>query len=264
MEPALRLAISAIDARHQAERRDVVLPPFQYFLQQTLLIHPFTAPIWITGLIAFFLSPRLKIYRPLAWSYLVSYSVFFVLHGKNYYLAPIYPMLLAAGAVMIEAGTNRPFGRWMRPATVVLLLSGGAYFAPVVVPILSPDRFIAYKKYGLRAVEVTLNLFERLQHLLQLLRLIDLPILLWSKADARAVCAATLVGSTVGGCRRPSGRYEFRNRQPRGQDLLLERGDIFVIDQHMIDCRDGILPEEFFLRNLRTEVARAGSHVAMR
>jgi len=26
-----------------------------------------------------------------------------VLHGKNYYLAPIYPMLLAAGAVVIEA-----------------------------------------------------------------------------------------------------------------------------------------------------------------
>jgi hypothetical protein len=131
----------------KAEGRDVVLPPIQYFSQQTLLVHPFTAPIWITGLIAFFLSPRLKIYRPLAWSYLVAYTVFFVLHGKNYYLAPIYPMLLAAGAVVIETATDRPFGRWMRPATIVLLLSGGAYFAPVVVPMLSPDGFISYTKY---------------------------------------------------------------------------------------------------------------------
>ena len=131
----------------KAEGRDVVLPPLQYFIQQTLLVHPFTAPIWITGLIAFFVSPRLKMYRPLAWSYVVCYTVFFVLHGKNYYLAPIYPMLLAAGAVMIEAATNRPLWRWMRPATIVLLLAGGAYFAPVVVPILSPDRFIAYMKY---------------------------------------------------------------------------------------------------------------------
>src|SRR6202011_2382013 len=73
--------------------------------------------------------------------------VFFVLHGKNYYLAPIYPMFLAAGAVVIEAATNRPFWRWMRPATIVLLLAGGAYFAPVVVPILSPDGFIVYMKY---------------------------------------------------------------------------------------------------------------------
>src|SRR3984893_9655001 len=89
----------------KAEGRDVVLPLFQYFFQQTLLVHPSTAPIWITGLIAFFLSPLLKIYRPLAWSYLVCYTVFFVLHGKSYYLAPIYPMLLAAGAVVIETAT---------------------------------------------------------------------------------------------------------------------------------------------------------------
>jgi len=131
----------------KAEGRDVVLPPFQYFFQQTLLVHPFTAPIWITGLIAFFLSARLKIYRPLAWSYLICYSVFFLLHGKNYYLAPIYPMLLATGAVVIETATNRPLWRWTRPATVVLLLSGGVHLAPVVVPMLSPDRFIAYTKY---------------------------------------------------------------------------------------------------------------------
>src|SRR4029077_14090808 len=45
----------------------------------------------------------------------------------------------------------------------------------------------------LRAIELILNLFERLQHLLQLLRLIDLPILLRTKTDARPVCAATLV-----------------------------------------------------------------------
>src|SRR6202022_604223 len=79
----------------KAEGRDVVLPPLQYFIQQTLLVHPFTAPIWITGLIAFFVSPRLKMYRPLAWSYVVCYTVFFVLHGKIYYLAPIYPVILA-------------------------------------------------------------------------------------------------------------------------------------------------------------------------
>jgi 4-amino-4-deoxy-L-arabinose transferase-like glycosyltransferase len=131
----------------RAEGRDVVLPPFQYFFQQTLLVHPLTAPIWITGLIAFFFSPHLKIYRALGWSYLVSYTVFFVVHGKNYYLAPIYPMLLAAGAVTIETAIDRQRRTWMKPAMVVLLLAGGAYFAPVVVPVLSPDRFITYTRY---------------------------------------------------------------------------------------------------------------------
>src|SRR5436305_1224596 len=37
----------------RAEGRDVVLPAGQYFLQQTLLVNPLTAPIWIAGLMAF-------------------------------------------------------------------------------------------------------------------------------------------------------------------------------------------------------------------
>jgi hypothetical protein len=131
----------------RAEGRDVILPPLQYLWQQMLLVHPLTAPIWITGLIALLFSRRLKPYRVLGWSYLVCYTVFFVLHGKNYYLAPIYPMLFAAGAVMIESATQRAPLTWTRPAMVVVLLAAGAYFAPVVVPVLSPDRFIAYLKY---------------------------------------------------------------------------------------------------------------------
>lgn len=130
----------------KAEGRDVVLPPMEYFLQQTLLIHPLTAPIWITGLIAFFASARLKQYRVLGWSYVICYTIFFALHGKNYYLAPIYPMLLAAGAVMMETAVSRPRLAWMKPSVVALLLLGGAFLAPVVVPVLSPERFIAYMK----------------------------------------------------------------------------------------------------------------------
>ncbi|MGC1227982.1 MAG: glycosyltransferase family 39 protein, partial [Candidatus Sulfotelmatobacter sp.] len=82
----------------RAEGRDVVLPFPQYFLQQTLLVDPLTAPIWLAGLLALLFSARFKPYRFLGWCYLVCFSVMFVLHGKNYYLAPIYPMLLAAGA----------------------------------------------------------------------------------------------------------------------------------------------------------------------
>ena len=131
----------------RAEGRDVVLPLLPYFFQQTLLVLPLTAPIWITGLIALFFSERLKMYRVLGWSYLVCFTVFFVLHGKNYYLAPIYPMLLAAGAVTIENAFERPRLSWMKPAIVVVVIAAGVHLAPVVVPVLSPDRFIAYMKY---------------------------------------------------------------------------------------------------------------------
>src|SRR6202142_3992954 len=150
----------------RAEGRDVVLPPLQYFFQQTLLVNFLTAPIWITGLVALFFSRPLKIYRVLGWSYLVCYTVFFVLHGKNYYLAPIYPMLLAAGAVTIENAIDRqrltrPSFRWIKPAIVVLLLASGAHIAPVVVPVLSPDRFIAYMRHLPMKLPVMENAHER-------------------------------------------------------------------------------------------------------
>jgi len=135
----------------RAESRDVVLGAFPYFFQQTLLLNPLTAPIWLTGLLALLFAPSLRRYRALGWCYLVCYAVFFVLHGKNYYLAPVYPMLLAAGAVAIEFALDRPRSgpprlQWLKPVIVVILLVNGAYLAPVVVPILSPDAFLAYAK----------------------------------------------------------------------------------------------------------------------
>src|SRR6202795_2531732 len=141
----------------RAEGRDVILPLPQYFLQQTFLLDPITAPIWLTGLLALLFSSRLKPYRALGWCYLVCFTVFFILHGKNYYLAPVYPMLLAAGAVVIESAIEGKNGDapentrsrrgWLKPVMVIVLLASGAHLAPVTVPVLSPDHFIAYTKH---------------------------------------------------------------------------------------------------------------------
>ena len=121
----------------RASGRDVVLGPGEYFFQQTLLVNPLTAPIWLAGLFALLFSARLKPYRVLGWCYLVCYAVFFILHGKNYYLAPMYPMLLAAGAVMIEVVLDRPDGdrtgrgrprlKWLKPVIVIVLLASGVH-----------------------------------------------------------------------------------------------------------------------------------------
>jgi 4-amino-4-deoxy-L-arabinose transferase-like glycosyltransferase len=128
----------------RANGRDVQLSPLQFFLQQVLLLHPLTAPVWITGLVALLFSWRLRDYRMLAWSYLISFTAFVVLKGKNYYLAPIYPMLLAAGAVVIDRCVDRTRQVWLKPAMIIVLLAGGAWFLPIVVPVFSVDRFIAY------------------------------------------------------------------------------------------------------------------------
>lgn len=127
-----------------ASGRDVQLSAFQYFAQQWLLTLPLAAPIWITGILALLFWLPLKPYRLLGWSYLIAFTVFVVLHGKNYYLAPIYPMLFAAGAIAIESGIEKIHQGWLKPALVTVLLAGGAWLAPIVVPVLSVDHFIAY------------------------------------------------------------------------------------------------------------------------
>jgi hypothetical protein len=130
----------------RAEGRDVVLGPVQFFLQQMLIVTPVTVVVWIPGLIALLFYERLKPYRMLGWCYVVTYGIFYLLHGKAYYLSPIYPMLFAAGAIAIESWLDRPLGRWLRPVLIIVLLATGIYVAPIAVPVFSPDHFIAYMK----------------------------------------------------------------------------------------------------------------------
>lgn len=135
----------------RAEGRDVVWGPAQFFFQQMLVMNPIEAPIWLGGLFALLFWAKLRPYRVLGWSYVVSYTTFFVLHGKNYYLTPIYPMLLAAGAVVLEFWLDPPESakprlQWLKPAVAITLLASGIHLAPIVIPVFSPEHFLAYTK----------------------------------------------------------------------------------------------------------------------
>jgi len=72
-----------------------------------------------------------------------------VLDMKPYYLAPIYPMLYAGGALLIEKslisrrGVFRQFGS--RPFIACLIIVA-ILLAPLVMPILSPPTLVS--KYG--------------------------------------------------------------------------------------------------------------------
>jgi len=135
----------------RADGRDVVLGPVQFFLQQLIIVGPLTTPLWIAGVLAFLFWRPLRPYRVLGWSYIVSYIVIFLQHGKNYYLGPIYPMLFAAGAVLLDAALDRPESgqprwQWVKSTVVYTLVINGICTAPIVVPMLSPEHFLAYAK----------------------------------------------------------------------------------------------------------------------
>jgi hypothetical protein len=126
------------------EGRDVVLSPWEYFAQQVLLVNPLTAPLWMAGVLALLLWRPVKPYRFLGWCYPVAFTVFVALRGKNYYLAPIYPMFMAAGATVMEDAIERARQTWLKPVTLSVLLVSGAWLAPLVVPILPIETFNRY------------------------------------------------------------------------------------------------------------------------
>jgi len=136
----------------RANGRDVVYGPVAYFVQQVMIINPLNLAVWIIGLVALLVSLQLRPYRLLGWCYLACYAIFFALRGKNYYLAPIYPMLLAAGAVQIEHFIDSPQASPARqswkPSIVVALLISGAIGLPMSVPVLSPEHFVTYMRYN--------------------------------------------------------------------------------------------------------------------
>jgi hypothetical protein len=138
--------VQLIRAIH-AEGRDIVLGPAEWFFQQLLVVSPVAGPVWLAGLFALLFWHPLRPYRTLGWAYLVSYILIFLQHGKNYYLAPVYPMLFAAGAVALDSWLERSRGTaWLKPVLASVIFLNALYMMPITVPILTPEHFLAYTK----------------------------------------------------------------------------------------------------------------------
>src|SRR3954471_5800168 len=125
--------------------RDVVRGPIAFIADQAMLMNPILFPLWAGGLIWLFASRAGRQFRILGWIYLLVLVVFIVLKAKNYYVAPAYPMLFAAGAVAFE-NLSRERMRSVRPIYVVPIVLVTCLLAPLSVPVLSPENYIAYQK----------------------------------------------------------------------------------------------------------------------
>jgi len=110
--------------------------PLEFVSGQIQIVHPLTFPLWLAGTVFLLRHPSAKPFRFLGWTFLVLFVSFMAMQAKTYYLAPIYALPMAAGAVALERLSARPRLGWLRPATLVTLLVGGALLAPYVLPVL--------------------------------------------------------------------------------------------------------------------------------
>ena len=122
--------------------KNVVLGPLEFITQQTLIMSPATLPLWLGGLAWLIAGGR---YRLLGIAYLIALAEFIVTRGKHYYLAPIYPMLFAAGGVAAEQLFASRM-RWLKPALAAAMIALAALLAPTILPILRPEKLLAYMR----------------------------------------------------------------------------------------------------------------------
>ncbi len=69
----------------------------------------FTAwPLAVAGAVALLFWKPLRAYRAAGWACVLAFALLLALHGKAYYIGPVYPTLLAAGAVWLEGDDRAP------------------------------------------------------------------------------------------------------------------------------------------------------------
>jgi hypothetical protein len=92
------------------------------------------APLWIAGFIGYLRDRR---YSMIAFMYLVPLAIFWASKGRDYYMAPAYPMLLAMGAVRAERWL-RTLPRWGRVTIASAYFAGFAFISVFVCALLLP------------------------------------------------------------------------------------------------------------------------------
>jgi 4-amino-4-deoxy-L-arabinose transferase-like glycosyltransferase len=131
------ISLEFLSAIHE---RDVAIGRSEGYFSQQLYVNanPLLIFLWIIGLYYYFFHKDGVRYRALGWLYLVPLLLFWLSDGRFYYLAPAYPMLIAAGAVAGEQWLARVSENGRRLAyglLAVLTVAGAAVGAVLMMPI---------------------------------------------------------------------------------------------------------------------------------
>ena len=131
----------------------------------------------LAGLVSLLRSPKERAFREVAWACLGAFVVLLLLHGKAYYIGPIYPTLFAAGAAWLERRTARhvaPIGNpprydsaplgMARIVAVAFVVGYGLLTLPFGLPVLPPVEMARYARaMGVKsAVTTNVGVVQRL------------------------------------------------------------------------------------------------------
>ena len=127
------------------KRIDFVKEQVLYFINSIFII--------IIALAGFLFFAPFKKYRFVLWSYIIVISLYLFLKAKSYYAIGLYPVLIAFGSVYLERLAAEGWKKYLKPASIILLL---LLFIPMfflAFPVKSPEEIKknneVYRKFGL-------------------------------------------------------------------------------------------------------------------
>lgn len=130
----------------QKTGKNVEMSPLGFVVSQIMGLLPVTFPVWLAGVWFLLADKAGRKFRFLGIAYLILLALMIYLKAKDYYLAPIYPMLFAAGAVFWEQIVEKIRAlRFVKYAFPALIIALGVIILPVVLPILPIEKLIVYQ-----------------------------------------------------------------------------------------------------------------------
>ena len=143
----IRLGFPVIGQLHDLQAVQLArVTPFDFTLGQLLITGPAFA-IAIAAVVALLVVPRFARLRVVGWTAVAAYATLLLLHGKHYYLGPIYPVLFGIGGALIESAASGWRRVLLRTVAVALPAGNGLFLSPVGLPFLAPP---AMERYTVR------------------------------------------------------------------------------------------------------------------
>jgi hypothetical protein len=124
----------AVSASIAAGGSGTSAPWYAFLPYQLVLVSPLLCPVWLAGLWRLVRDARLRIWRAFAPAWALLAVLFTATGGKPYYLAGLFPVLLAAGAapVLAWAGSSVARRRVLGAALVLSLVIDALLMLPLL------------------------------------------------------------------------------------------------------------------------------------
>lgn len=140
----------------ETQGKNVVYGPGLFLWNQIFINGPLSSLLWAGGLVWLLASRPARRLRWIGVTYVLCLLGMMVMRANDYYLAPVYPLLFAAGGIAwdqwLEQGRVR---RVAIPTYACAILSYASLGTMIVQPVLTPPEYVHYiEPSGLRPREL--------------------------------------------------------------------------------------------------------------